>query len=130
MGYFIGTLAAVVLGQAAVTAGYVSASVIIVIAVTAISSFAISSTTIIYPARLINYLLILFSGTFGMFGFINGLTLIIWHLVSLRSFGMPYLYPLVPFDLQAMKDTFIRSPLKNSGKQSTILLRKNINKNQ
>jgi len=130
VGYFIGTLAAVVLGQAAVTAGYVSASVIIVIAVTAISSFAISSTTIIYPARLINYLLILFSGTFGMFGFLNGLTLVIWHLVSLRSFGMPYLYPLVPFDLGAMKDTFIRAPLKTSRKQPNILLRENINKNQ
>lgn len=130
VGYFIGTLAAVVLGQAAVSAGYVSASVIIVIAVTAISSFAISSTTIIYPARLINYLMIIFSGAFGMFGFINGLTLLIWHLVSLRSFGMPYLYPLVPFDLQSMKDTFIRAPIKVNSKQSSILLRKNINKNQ
>ncbi len=122
VGYFIGALAAVVIGQAAVTAGYVSASVIIVVAVSAISSFAISSTTIVYPSRLINYLLILFAGTFGMFGLINGLTLVTWHLVSLHSFGMPYMYPLVPFDMQAMKDTFIRAPFKNNKKQPGMLL--------
>jgi spore germination protein KA len=116
VGYFVGTLAAIIIGQAAVTAGYVSASLIIVVAISAIASFAISSTMLVYPARMLNYFFIILSSLFGMFGLINGVVIVVWHLVSLESFGVPYLYPLVPFDLNGIKDTFIRAPftgLKN-----------------
>jgi len=43
-----------------------------------------------------------------MLGLINGIAIILWHLASLESFGVPYLYPLVPFELEVVKDTFIR----------------------
>lgn len=121
VGFFIGTLSAVVIGQAAVTAGYVSASVIIVVAISSISLFAISSTTLVFPAKLINYFFILLAGTFGMFGLINGIVIVFWHAVSLESFGVPYLYPLVPFDLEGMKDTFIRAPVSILNKRLRIL---------
>jgi spore germination protein KA len=125
VGYFIGSLAAVVIGQSAVTAGYVSASVIIVIAVSAISSYAISTTTMVYPARLINYFMIIMAGTFGIFGLFNGIILISLHLVSIRSFGMPYMYPLIPFDKEAVKDSIIRAPLANIKKRPGILVHNN-----
>lgn len=121
VGFFIGTLSAVVIGQAAVTAGYVSASVIIVAAISAISSFAISTTLLVFTGRLINYFLILLAGTFGMFGLINGIVIVLWHVLSLESFGVPYLYPLVPFNLEGMKDTFIRAPVSNLKKRLRIL---------
>ncbi|MBP2650984.1 MAG: gerAA 2 [Firmicutes bacterium] len=108
VGYFIGTLAAVVIGQAAVTAGYVSTSIIIVVAVSEISSFAISTTTLVYTTRLINYFFITLASVLGMFGLINGMIIVMWYVVSLESFGVPYLYPLIPFDLEGMKDTFVR----------------------
>jgi len=121
VGFFIGTLSAIVIGQAAVNAGYVSASVIIVVAISTISLFAISSTTMVYPAKLINYFFILLAGTFGMFGLINGVLIILWHMVSLESFGVPYLYPLIPFNLEGMKDTFIRAPVSVLKKRLRIL---------
>ncbi len=120
-GYFIGTLAAVVIGQAAVSAGYVSASLIIVVAVSYISTYAISSNTLLFSTRLINIFLILLSGMFGIFGIINGLIIIIWHMVSLESFGVPYMYPLVPFDFEGMKDTIIRAPFSVLKKRLRIL---------
>lgn len=107
VGYFIGTLAAVVIGQAVVTAGYVSASLIIVVAISTISNFAISTTTFVYPAKLLNYFFILLAGMFGIFGIVNGLVFFYWHLVSLSSFGVPYLYPVVPFEKDGFKDTFV-----------------------
>ena len=122
VGYFVGALSAVVLGQSAVIAGYVSASVIIVAAISAISSFAIGTTSLVYPSKLINYFFILLAGVFGMFGLINGFVIIFWHLVSLESFGVPYLYPMVPFDLEGMKDTFIRAPLSVMKKRLRILV--------
>lgn len=120
-GNFIGTLAAVLIGQAIVSAGYVSASLIIVIAISTISSFAISSTTLLYTSRLLNYFFILFSAFLGVFGLICGFTLTCWHLLTLRSFGLPYLYPVIPFDPEQWKDTFIRAQTKNIKKRPRIL---------
>lgn len=111
--YFVGTLSAIIIGQAVVTAGYISASLIIVIAVSTIASFAISATTLLYPARMLNYFFIVLAGFFGMFGVINGLVLVFWHLTTLNSFGVPYLYPVLPFDKNDFKDALIRSPYKN-----------------
>ncbi len=113
VGFFVATLAAVVIGQAVVTAGYVSPSLIIVVAITTISSFAISTTTLVYPARLLNYIFILLAGFFGIFGVIDGLIFLIWYLTTLSSFGVPYLYPLIPFDKDGIKDLFVRSRLQN-----------------
>lgn len=121
VGVFIGVLSATVLGQASVAAGYVSASVIIVVAASAISSFAVSSTTLVYPSRLITYFFILLASVFGMFGLLNGIVLVTWHLVSLESFGVPYFYPLVPFNLEGMKDTFVRLPFSALNKRLRLL---------
>jgi spore germination protein KA len=121
IGYFIGALAAIVIGQAAVSAGYVSASVIIVVAVSYISTYAISSNTLLSTTRLIDYFLIVLSGMFGMFGIINGIVIIAWHAVSLESFGVPYLYPLVPFDSEGLKDTLIRAPIRVLKKRMGLL---------
>ncbi|MCE5287207.1 MAG: spore germination protein [Pelosinus sp.] len=106
--YFVGSLAAVVLGQAVVSAGYISASIIIIVAVSEIAAFAVSSTNLVSTSRLLNYLLILLSGIFGMFGLINGIVIICWHVVSLKSFGVPYVYPIIPFDSSTIRDVFTR----------------------
>ncbi|AOY78475.1 spore germination protein [Clostridium formicaceticum] len=128
VGFFIGVLAALVIGDAAVTAGYVSASVIIVVAISAISAYAIATTVMVIPSRLINLFLILLAGVLGMFGLISGIIIILWHAVSLESFGVPYLYPFVPFDLEGMKDTFIRAPIKLLKKRLNMLAPYNPNK--
>lgn len=112
VGYFIGTLGAVIIGQAAVSAGYVSVSLIIVVAFSTIASFGISSTMLINTSRLINYFLIILAGLFGMFGLLNGITVVLWKMVTLDSFGIPYLYPVIPMELEGWKDTLIRAPLK------------------
>ena len=120
-GYFIGTLAAVLIGQAIVTAGYVSASLIIVIAISTISGFAISSTTLLYTSRMMNYFYILFAAVLGVFGLTAGFIITTWHLLTLRSFGLPYLYPVIPFDAEQWKDTYIRAQTDNIRKRPRIL---------
>lgn len=112
VGYFIGTLGAVIIGQAAVAAGYVSVSLIIVVAFAAIASFAISSTILVNTSRIINYFLILLAGSLGIFGFFYGSFIVLWRMSILESFGVPYLYPVVPFELKGWTDLFIRTPFK------------------
>jgi len=125
VGFFVGLLGAIVIGQSAVTAGYFSASVIIVVAISAIANFGFPSNPMVLPARLINYFLIILSGFLGMFGLINGIAIIFWHMLRQESFGVPYLYPLVPFDREALKDSFVRMPFGHLRKRFEILSKNN-----
>ena len=130
VGYFIGTLGAVIIGQAAVAAGYVSVSLIIVVAFSAIASFAISSTSLVNTSRIINYLLIFLAGFFGIFGFFNGSFIILWRMSILESFGVPYLYPVIPVEFQGWKDVFIRAPFKILKSKLTLIANVSGNRNE
>ncbi|MBJ9993676.1 spore germination protein, partial [Paenibacillus sp. S28] len=50
------------------------------------------------PFRIIRYLLMFISGVLGFVGFAFGMIFMLIHLVSLESFGTPYLSPIAPFE--------------------------------
>ncbi|CAM3947388.1 spore germination protein [Paenibacillus alkaliterrae] len=100
-----------VVGQAAVAAGFASPITVVIIALTTIGSFATPAYNAALALRLLRFPLIMMAGTFGLYGVMIGLILIANHLLSLKSFGVPYLSPLVPGNFQGMKDLIIRGPL-------------------
>ncbi|WP_224753448.1 spore germination protein [Paenibacillus terricola] len=104
---FVGTL---IIGQSAVEAGIVSPAMLIVVAFTAISSLVIPETSMSMSLRLLRYPLMILSGTFGLYGMMAGIILLTLHLCSLRSFGVPYMSPLAPFNGEDVGDTLIRLP--------------------
>lgn len=110
VGAAISIVGGLVLGQAAVDAGLVGQATVIVVALTAISSFTTPSYNIAITARILRFILILLSSFLGAFGLIFGLLFILVHLNSLRSFSVPYLTPIIPFHKQDWKDLFIRAP--------------------
>ena len=68
------------------------------------------------------------AGIFGLYGVMIGLILIANHLLSLKSFGIPYLSPLVPGEIQGMKDLLVRGPLWWMNKRPSFLQPANLNK--
>ncbi|WP_191090825.1 spore germination protein [Niallia endozanthoxylica] len=110
VGSAISIVGALVIGQAAVEAGVVSATMVIVVALTAISSFVSPAFNMAIAARLIRFPLMILAASFGLLGITLGLIVMVLHLNSLRSFGIPYLTPNAPFILQDQKDNFIRLP--------------------
>jgi len=110
VGSAISIVGALVIGQAAVEAGIVSASMVIVVALTAISSFVSPAFNMSISTRLLRFPLMLLAATFGLFGILLGLIVMVLHLSSIRSFGIPYLAPNAPFNLQDQKDNFVRAP--------------------
>lgn len=100
-----------VIGQAAVAAGFASPITVVIIALTTIGSFATPAYNAALALRLLRFPLIIIAGIFGLYGVMIGLILIANHLLSLRSFGVPYLSPLVPVSFEGMKDVLIRGPL-------------------
>ncbi len=110
VGSAVSIVGALVIGQAAVQAGIVSAPMVIVVATTGIASFTVPRFNVGTALRFLRFPLLFLAGTLGTFGISIGLIAILLHLVSLRSFGVPYLTPLAPFNRASFKDVFIRSP--------------------
>ncbi|MDQ1913934.1 spore germination protein [Paenibacillus sp. GD4] len=106
----VGTL---VIGQAAVEAGLVSPAMVIVVSITAISNFAIPSFNMGISLRLLRFVLMGLSASFGLYGITIGLIAIVLHLCQLKSFGIPYLSPFAPLQLEEQKDTIFRMPMRS-----------------
>lgn len=100
---------ALIIGQSAVQAGILSAPMVIIGALTGITSFII--TPVVDAAVLFRFFLIFLAAIFGLYGITIGIIVILGHLCSLRSFGAPYLAPFSPTVLSGLKDSIIRFPL-------------------
>ncbi len=108
VGQAVSIVGAMVIGEAAVSAGLIGAPMVIVIAITAISSFVVP--VISDAGAVMRLFLVIMSGFLGQFGLMLGVTGILTHMVSLRSFGAPYLSPVAPTTISDLKDLFIRAP--------------------
>lgn len=115
MGSTIGIVGGLIIGQAAVSAGIVSPVIVVVVAFTALSSFAIPNNELSSAFRILKYALLLLSYFLGFFGIVLGVLMIGLHLASLKSFSLPYLMPIAAGDVNKrrdMKDLILRFPLK------------------
>ncbi len=95
MGNTIGVVGGIIVGQAAVEASLVSTIVVIVVALTAICSFAIPNEEFASTFRLLKFVMIILGALLGLYGILLGILVIEIHLASLTSFGIPYMMPLV-----------------------------------
>jgi spore germination protein KA len=111
IGQAITIVGVIIIGQAAVQAGLVSQFMLIVVSLTAIASFATPVFSLAITMRLLRFVLLLLSSVLGFFGVLVGVYAIFIHLVSLRSFGFPYLKPFGPVYVSDLKDTVVRVPL-------------------
>ncbi|RSL32343.1 spore germination protein [Salibacterium salarium] len=110
VGQTVSIVGALVIGQAAVQAGIVSPAMVIIVAITAIASFATPSYDMAIAARLIRFVLMIAAASFGFYGLILAFIIMIAHLCGLRSFGVPYMSPLAPFILADADDSILRLP--------------------
>ncbi len=114
MGNTIGVVGGLIVGQAAVEAGIVSTIVVIVVALTAIASFAIPNEAFASMFRLLKFVFIFAAAFYGLYGFLAVMLVLVYHLANLNSFGVPYLSPIVTCDYANVndKDFVLRQPIK------------------
>jgi hypothetical protein len=85
------TVGGLILGQAATEAGLVSNIMIIIVSLGAIANFVIPISTFSFAVRVSKYFILLLSIFYGLVGVILGMFLLLAYMVSLDSFGKPYL---------------------------------------
>ncbi|WHY95002.1 spore germination protein [Neobacillus cucumis] len=111
IGPAMGIVGGLIIGEAAVQAGIVSNILVIIVSLTAISSFAIPQYTGGIPLRILRFVAMLFSAVLGLYGVILFFIFLTAHLVKLKSFGTPYVSPAAPYRLSDWKDFMFRMPL-------------------
>lgn len=109
-GAAVSIVGALVIGQAAVQAGLVSAPMIMIVALTGIASFTIPRFTAGIALRMLRFPMMFLAGSLGLLGIMLGLLLILIHMASLRSLGVPYLNAHVPNMEHQAKDVLTRTP--------------------
>lgn len=96
IGPTIGIVGALILGQAAVEANIVSPIVVIVVALSALSSFVIGDIGLNFAIRLVRFFFIFSAFTLGFYGIAAVFVIGLFYLISLTSCGVPYFLPITP----------------------------------
>lgn len=127
IGPTIGIVGALILGQAAVQANIVSPLVVIIVALGGLSSFAIGDISMNFSIRLLRFFFIFSAALFGFYGMTAIFTIGIVYMVSMKSFGVPYLAPMTPTYFSS-KDTIFRRMVNNEILRPGYLKPKDIEK--
>ncbi|MEG2213315.1 MAG: spore germination protein, partial [Clostridiales bacterium] len=108
-GQAISIVGAIIMGDAAISAGLISAPVLIILSLTVTASFV---TVIFVEASSLLRLIFLVAGwCMGLFGILIATLITGIYLCSLNSFGLPYFAPFAPLNVQGLKDVVVRFPL-------------------
>ncbi|MBZ4667214.1 MAG: spore germination protein GerA family [Defluviitaleaceae bacterium] len=108
IGPTIGIVGALILGQAAVEANIVSPILVIVVAITGLSSFAIPETTLSYTIRISRFILLLAGATMGFLGISFCIVIGLAYILSITSFVVPFMSPVAPH-FPSTNDSYTRS---------------------
>lgn len=107
----LGLVAAIMIGQMAVSIGLFSSQTVIYMSFVAIGTFATPLYELSIANRLARLFLILLSFLFGVSGFVLGSTALIIYLVRMNAMNMPYMWPFIPFSIDGMREVIFRTPI-------------------
>lgn len=115
IGNTIGIVGGLIVGQAAVSANLVSPMTVVAVALTALGSFSVPNEEFSEALRLVKYIHIFLGGFLGVVGIVLGAYLLLLHLASLKSFGVPYLSPYAAQEINDgfdLRDALVRWPMR------------------
>ncbi|MDO7786443.1 spore germination protein [Desulforamulus aquiferis] len=115
-----GIIAAILIGDVAITVGLFSAEVVMYTAVAAVASFIIPSYELSWAVRIVRLFLLLATAAFRLPGLIIAMLLVLAYLMRTKSLGVPYLWPLIPFNAKEMFAVVVRTPVTLRNKRPAI----------
>lgn len=121
IGQAVSIVGAVVVGQAAIDARLVSPAVVVVVSLTAISSFAMPNQDFSNALRLWRFIFVILSSAIGLFGLSIGGIILLNHLCSMEVYGAPYMSPFAGGDNRQMEDAIFRLPFSKQYKRPIFL---------
>ena len=119
VGHAVSIIGGLVLGDIVVSVGLISAPIVLIVALSAITSFVVPD---LYPTiAVLRFAFILAGGFFGLFGLTVLGVMVLFKVCSMSAYGVPYMAPLTPFTLSGMRDYFIRQDWRKLSTGSVAL---------
>lgn len=117
----LGLVATFMLGDVAIKVGLFTPEIVMYIAIVSVGTFATPSYELAQANRLVRLFLILMTALGKFIGLGIGIILVLFLLIRTKSFGIPYLWPLIPFNAKAMGKVLVRSPVTIHNRRPSIL---------
>jgi len=127
-GSAISILGALILGEAAVNAGFVSPIMIIVIAFTFITSLIFTEQELVDAARHFRIIFLVAAAFYGLYGIVLAFLYFLIHITEIKSIGKPYFYPIAPFDKTYLMKGLLKAKNWQNNRRSKLLTKKNYTK--
>lgn len=121
IGQTLGIVGGIVIGQATVLAGLTSNILVIIVAFSALASFATPIYKMSNAIRFLRFPMIFASSIWGSLGLFIGIGFLLVHLTRLTSLGVPYIAPIHPLRVRDLKDSFIRPSYQFINKRPSYL---------
>ncbi|QKS46407.1 spore germination protein [Paenibacillus cellulosilyticus] len=121
IGQTLTVVGGLIIGDAAIRAGLVSPSVVVVGAVTAVSGATLVNQTLSTTVSIVRLFIFVLGGVLGMYGVILGIILFAAYTSRLHSFGMPFMTPLSPLRIKELLAAFLRVPWQYTAKRPSSL---------
>ncbi|HHX71691.1 MAG TPA: spore germination protein [Clostridiales bacterium] len=128
IGQTISIVGALIMGEAAVSAGIVGTTTVIIVAITIVSTFIIPDFN--DPIGILRLVMLSIASAMGIYGILLAFFALQVHLSSLNTFGIPYLSGIAPPHPQYAKDLFVRMPLWLMRTRPDLLVGKNVVRSQ
>lgn len=117
----LGFIGAFMLGEFATKVGLFSNEVIFYTAIAAVGAFATPSVEFAMAVRLFRLITVVLVMLFKVPGLVAGIGIFLLTLLFTKSFGVPYLWPLIPLNFPALKDMFVRMPIPTKVMRPAVL---------
>lgn len=128
IGPAIGIVGAIVIGEAAISAGLFSPLLLIIVSLSLLTSFVSPDYTLVNPLRVLKAFMLVLTGVFGVFGFVIGLNMILTNTISTNSLGVPVLAPFSPMNVKdEIKSIFYNKSIV-SDRPNFLNLKNNVRK--
>ncbi|KWW22703.1 hypothetical protein AS888_03585 [Peribacillus simplex] len=108
----IALIGPILIGETAITANLIHPVGLIIVGLTFITGTLFGNSGLTAAFSTLRFIIIILAYYFGYIGIIIGATLILMHMISLKSVGVPYLSPLIPFRVKEIKDSLYRGKLE------------------
>ncbi|WHY59713.1 spore germination protein [Cytobacillus firmus] len=112
IGQTVAVLGGLIVGDAAIRAGLTSPTMLVVAAITYISSFTLVSQSLSSAITIVRFFVIIMSTFLGLFGVILCYILTVLYLSTISSFGVPYLSSLAPISWRESIKSFLMLPVQ------------------
>ena len=123
VGMSLSVVGALVLGETAVSAGFLSTPAIIIVAVSGICLYTVPN--FVETGSILRWLFLLVAGSIGPLGITLLLAMLITYLLSSDAYGAPLLAPFSPLIARDLRDSLVKYDMDTLNKRPRLYQSKN-----